>query len=211
MANAWGLGVDLAMQGKYKDWRFGITAKDITTTYTAWSFNLSEREKEVFQQTGNEIPIKSYEVMLPRLNIGVARYFMPSDNKFQFLAELDLDITTDGKRSTLISSKAVSIDPHLGLEASYKNMLFLRGGVGNFQSVLDDADTSNKSKVLLFSPSIGVGFKFKGIMVDYAFTSLLTQSNPLYTHIISLRLDLNRGATRRETEGSTAEYDNRNP
>ena len=211
MANAWGLGIDVGVQARYKDWRFGITGKDITTTYTAWSFNLSERDKEVFEQTGNEIPIKSYEVMLPRLNIGAARYFLPSDNKFQFLAELDLDITTDGKRNTLISSKALSLDPHLGLAASYKNMLFLRGGVGNFQSVLDDADTTNQSKVVLFSPSVGLGFKFKGFMVDYAFTSLLTQSNPLYTHIISLRLDINKSATRKETEGSTAEYDNRNP
>lgn len=211
MATAWGVGIDLGIQAKYKDWRFGITGKDITSTYTSWSFNLSESDKEVFQKTGNEIPIKSYEVMLPRLNFGIARFFMPSDNKFQFLAEVDFDMTTDGKRNTLISSKAVSVDPHLGLEASYKNMIFLRGGVGNFQSVLDDADTTNKKKVLLFSPSVGLGLKLKGFVVDYAFTSLLTQSNPLYTHVISLRIDLNRAATRRETEGSEAEYDNRNP
>lgn len=211
MANAWGLGVDLGIQGKYKDWRFGITAKDITTTYTAWSFNLSETDKQVFQQTGNEIPIKSYEVMLPRLNFGISRYFLPSDNKFQVMAEIDLDMTTDGKRNTLISSKAVSIDPHLGLEGSYKNMIFLRGGVGNFQRVLDDSDTTNQKKITLFQPAVGLGLKLKGFVVDYAFTSLLTQSNPLYTHIISLRIDLNKGATRRESEGSTPEYDNRKP
>ncbi|MBL7717338.1 MAG: PorV/PorQ family protein [Flavipsychrobacter sp.] len=211
MATAWGLGIDLGIQGKYKEWRFGITAKDITTTYTSWSFNLSEKDKEVFQKTGNEIPIKSYEVMLPRLNFGLSRYFLPSDNKFQFLAELGFDMTTDGKRNTLISSKAVSVDPRLGLEGSYKNMIFLRGGVGNFQSVLDDADTTNQKKVLLFSPSVGLGLKLKGFVVDYAFTSLLTQSNPLYTHIISLRVDLFKGATRREMDGSEQEYDNRNP
>jgi hypothetical protein len=211
MANAWGVGIDVGIQARYKDWRLGVMAKDITTTYTSWSFNLSERDKEVFQQTGNEIPIKSYEVMLPRLNFGAARYFMPSDNKFQFLAEVNLDLTTDGKRNTLISSKAVSIDPRLGLEGSYKNMIFLRGGVGNFQRVLDDADTTNTKKIMLFQPSVGLGLKIKGFMVDYAFTSLLTQSNPLYTHIISLRIDINRASTRRETEGSTPEYDNRNP
>ena len=60
MANAWGLGIDVGIQAAYKQWRFGITGKDITTTYTAWSFNLSERDKEIFQQTGNEVPIKSY-------------------------------------------------------------------------------------------------------------------------------------------------------
>jgi hypothetical protein len=76
MANAWGFGIDVGMQMDYKRWKFGITAKDITTSYTAWSFSLTEEEKRVFEGTGNEIPIKSYEVMLPRLNFGVAHYFL---------------------------------------------------------------------------------------------------------------------------------------
>ena len=31
---------------------------------------------------------------------------------------------------------------------------------------------------------------FKNVGIDYAFTNLANQSNPLYTHIVSLRLDL---------------------
>jgi hypothetical protein len=44
--------------------------------------------------------------------------------------------------------------------------------------------------VWIYQPSIGVGFKLKHIGIDYAFTNLANQSNPLYTHIFSLRLNL---------------------
>lgn len=192
MANAWGFGVDIGLQASYKQWHFGVMAKDITTTYTAWSFHLSEREKEVFHQTGNEIPIKSYEVMLPRLNIGVARQLLKPERKIQVLAEAGFDLTTDGKRNTLISTGTFSIDPKAGLEAGYKNVVFLRAGIGNFQRVLDDRDTANQKKITLYQPAVGVGIAFGIFHVDYAFTSLQTQANPLYTHIISARVNINK-------------------
>lgn len=190
MANAWGFGLDIGLQTQYKGWRFGLTAKDITTSYTAWSFHLTEEEKKKFAGTGNEIPIKSYEVMLPRFNFGIARNFLKPESDIQVLAELGFDLTTDGKRNTLISSKPISIDPRMGLEASYKNSIFVRAGVGNFYRALDNADTNNLKKYTVFQPSVGVGFKVKSFSVDYAFTSLQMQDNPLMSHIISIRLDI---------------------
>lgn len=190
MANAWGFGIDLGIQARYKQWRFGIMAKDITTTYTSWSFHLSEREKQVFGQTGNEIPVKSYELMYPRLNFGAARTILPAGKKIQVLAELGVDMTTDGNRNTLIHTNAVSFDPHLGAEASYKNSIFLRLGIGNFQRVLDDKDTTNTKKFMIYQPSVGLGINLGILNLDYAFTSLQTQSNPLFTHVISLRLSI---------------------
>ncbi len=188
MANAWGFGVDIGIQARYKQWLFGVMAKDITTTYTAWSFNLTEREKQVFYQTGNEIPVKSYEVMMPRLNLGVARNILKPGKSIQLLAEAGVDVTTDGKRNTLVSTKLISFDPKLGLEGSYKNTIFLRAGIGNFQRVLDDRDTANQKKFTIYQPSVGIGVKLKQVSIDYAFTSLQAQANPLYTHIVSLRL-----------------------
>ena len=192
MANAWGAGIDVGLQGRHKQWQFGIMLKDITTSYTSWSFHLTPREKEVFGQTGNEIPVKSYEVMLPRLNFGLARQLLTPGKPLTLLAEVDFDVTTDGKRSTLIANKAFSIDPHAGLEAGYKNTIFLRAGLGNIQRVLDDNDTANLAKTTLFQPSIGLGLKLKALNIDYAYTSLQTQSNPLYSHIVSLRVDIFR-------------------
>jgi hypothetical protein len=192
MANAWGAGLDLGLQSTYGRWRFGLMAKDITTTTTAWSFHLTEREKQVFGQTGNEIPVKSYEVMKPRIVLGLGRYLTSSKSKIQLLLEVNGDITTDGRRNTLVSNADLSLDPHAGLELSYKGMLYLRLGASNFQKVLDDKDTTNQAKYTLWQPSAGVGIRISALVVDYAYTSLQTQSNPLFSHIISARVDINR-------------------
>jgi len=192
MANAWGFGVDIGFQADYKSWKFGLTAKDITTSYTAWTFKLTEEEKAKFAGTGNEIPIKSYEVMLPRFNFGIAKRFLKPSSNIQVLAELGFDMTTDGKRSTLISSKPISIDPRLGIEASYKNAIYVRAGLGNFYRALDNADTNNIKKYTVFQPSVGIGFKVKSFSVDYGFTSLQMQDNPLMSHVVSLRLDIQK-------------------
>ena len=192
MANAWGAGVDAGFQNRYKRFHFGLMLKDITTTYTAWTFHLTDHEKQVFGQTGNEIPVKSYEVMLPRANLGFGFDLFKKEKSLQLYAEADLDITSDGHRNTVLSSNRFAFDPHVGFEASYKNTIFLRAGVGNIQRVLDDADTSNTKKYTLFQPSIGAGLKIKMLMIDYCYTSLQTQSNPMFSHIISLRLDINR-------------------
>jgi hypothetical protein len=204
MANAWGFGIDIGVQARYKSWRFGLTAKDITTSYTAWSFHLTDKEKEIFAGTGNEIPIKSYEVMLPRLNFGVAHTFLKPESNVQVLAELGFDVTTDGKRSTIISSKPFSVDPRLGIEASYKNAIFVRAGVGNFYRALDNADTNNIKKYTVFQPSIGVGFKVKSFSVDYAFTSLQMQDNPLMSHVVSIRLDIMKSGKNKSQNTTTA-------
>ena len=202
MANAWGGGVDAGLQMAYRQWRFGVMLKDITTTYTAWSFHLTDNEKKVFGETGNDIPVKSYEVMYPRINIGIAKYFIPQGKRFQVMAEADGDITTDGRRNTLVSNADVSLDPHAGIEVSYRNTIFLRLGLGNIQRVLDDRDTTNNSRYTIYQPSVGLGLKLGVLSIDYAYTSLQTQNNPLYSHIISLRLDIARAHSGRHRAAS---------
>ncbi len=188
-ANAWGFGLDAAVQYKTKNWQFGLTARDITTTFNAWSFNFTEREKEVLYLTNNDIPVKSTEMTAPRLIAGAACSFTLS-RKVSLLAEANLDFTFDGKRNTIISSDVVSLDPHIGLEAGFNKALFLRAGISNFQRALSDGDTLNQKKVWIYQPSLGAGFKAGNVNLDYAFTNLANQSNPLYTHIFSLRVDL---------------------
>lgn len=189
-AKAWGFGLDLGIQMKGKNWYLGATAKDITTTFNSWSFTFTEREKEVLFLTNNEIPVKSTELTAPRLIIGGAYDFQLSKG-ITLKAEANLDLTFDGQRNTLISSKAVNGDPKLGLELNIKNVFFLRGGIYNFQKTFADGDTLNRKKVWIYQPGAGAGFKLgNSFFVDYAFTNLANQSNPLYTHIVSLRLDL---------------------
>ncbi len=64
-AKAWGFGLDAGLQIIQNKWRFGISGRDITTTFNAWSFSFTEREKEVLYLTNNEIPVKSTEMTAP--------------------------------------------------------------------------------------------------------------------------------------------------
>ncbi len=194
-ANSWGFGIDAGFQMRIKNWYMGVVAKDLTTTFNAWVFNFTEREKEVLYLTKNDIPVKSTEITSPRLTFG-GGYDFKISKSFSLLAEVDFDMTFDGQRNTVISSNPVSIDPHVGLEANVKDVFFVRAGVTNFQQALADGDTLNQKKVWIYQPSLGAGVKIKNVTLDYAFSNLANQSNPLYTHIFSLRLTL----VKKETE-----------
>jgi hypothetical protein len=188
-AKAWGFGFDAGVQIFQDKWRFGIVGRDITTTFNAWAFSFTEREKEALYLTNNAIPVKSTEMTAPRLVVGVAREFR-LNSKSSILAEANLDITFDGQRNTLLSADPVSADPKLGLECNIHNVFYLRAGINNFQKALADGDTLNQKKVWIYQPSAGAGFKIQNVTIDYAFTNLANQSNPLFTHVFSLRLDM---------------------
>ncbi len=188
-AKAWGFGLDAGIQIIRNKWRFGLVGRDITTTFNMWSFSFTDREKEVLYLTKNDIPVKSSEITAPRLVLGVAREFSLS-KKTTLLAEANADLTFDGQRNTVLHSKAMSVDPKLGLELNVNHVFYLRAGVNNFQKALADGDTLNQKKVWIYQPSAGAGFKVNNLTIDYAFSNLANQSNPLFTHIFSLRINL---------------------
>ncbi len=134
-ATAWGFGLDAGIQMHGEKWHAGFVARDITTTFNAWSFHFTEKEKEVLYLTNNDIPVKSTELTAPRLVIG-GGYNFNLGKSVTLLAEANVDLTFDGKRNTVLSSNAVSADPHLGLEAGIKDVFFVRAGITNFQKAL---------------------------------------------------------------------------
>lgn len=188
-AKAWGFGLDAGLQIIHNKWKFGISARDITTTFNAWSFSFTEKEKEVLYLTNNDIPVKSTEETAPRLVLGIARD-IKLGNKSSLLAEANVDVTFDGQRNTLISTDPISVDPKLGLELNVNSVFFLRAGINNFQKALADGDTLNIKKVWIYQPSAGAGFRIQNVTIDYAFTNLANQSNPLFTHVFSLKLNM---------------------
>ncbi|MDF1672651.1 MAG: PorV/PorQ family protein [Vicingaceae bacterium] len=186
-AKAWGFGIDAGAQYDYKTWKFGLMARDVTSTFNAWSFSLSQETIDVFNATNNEIPENSLEVTLPKFIFGIGKEVRIS-NKFSALGEINFDMSTDGKRNVLITGDPVSVDPHMGVEVGYSRMIFLRFGVGNFQKV---TDILNNDKIT-YQPNFGIGIKFKGIALDYAFSDIGDQSDALYSNIFSLRFDINK-------------------
>jgi hypothetical protein len=119
---------------------------------------------------------------LPKLLLGASRKFTFND-KFTLLTELDLDLTFDGKRNVVIASNFISIDPHLGIEAGYRDIVYLRAGIGNIQEV---KETTTKN-VTTFQPNIGLGINIKQFTIDYAMTDIGNVSDALYSHVFSLR------------------------
>jgi len=188
-AQAWGFGLDGGVQLTKGKLRLGAVLKDVTSTFNAWSFTFTDKEKEILYLTNNDIPIKSTEMTAPSLVVG-GGYLFTINKKVRLLAEANLRFTFDGKRNTFISTSAASVDPTIGLEANFNNRLFIRGGVSNFQKALSDGDLTNQKKVWIYQPSLGAGFKIGNVVIDYGFTNLANQSNPLYTHIFSLKIDL---------------------
>jgi hypothetical protein len=185
-AKAWGFGLDMGAQMSVSQWRFGLMLRDITGTFNAWSHN-SELVADIYSQTGNEIPDNTLEITLPKMILGVSRDWQLSDN-FSLLAALDMDFSFDGRRNVLISTDVVSIDPHMGLEIGFKQVAYLRGGIGNIQEIKDfDSSTSTTAQA-----NFGVGVKVKQVQIDYALTNMGDQSDALYSHIFSIRASFDK-------------------
>lgn len=181
---SWGFGLDASAKYKSGTWTFAALARDVTTTFNAWSFTLSDQVKDVFVLTGNAIPQNSLEITLPRLILGTSKTFELSD-KISALIEADIDATFDGKRYTLVRTKVASFDPHLGFEVDYGKIIFLRGGVGNIQRVQLPGEIQNTT----LQPTVGIGLRLKNIYIDYALTNA---GGELYSNVFSLKFDINK-------------------
>lgn len=189
-AGAWGFGLDAGAQYEHGKWKFAAVGRDVTSTFNAWSFDLTDQMKQVFAVTGNEIPENSVEITLPKMLLGASRRFDLWSNKLSLLTELDMDMTFDGKRNVLIRSNPVSFDPHWGFELGYLDLVYLRGGIGNIQQSTDVIGRY----ITTWQPNIGVGIKLKGLALDYALTDIGDRSVALYSNVFSLRLDINKKA-----------------
>ncbi|WKL44999.1 PorV/PorQ family protein [Flavobacterium sp. ZE23DGlu08] len=184
-ANSWGFGFDVGLQFEKNNWQFGLMLRDITTTYNVWNIDEDEYQKIANSIPGEnqELP-ESTEITAPKAQLGIAKKFIIRYN-YSILAAANMNMRF-AKTNDLISTDFVSIDPALGLEFGYTDLVFVRAGVGNFQNV-QQLDNSEK---VGFQPNIGLGFKYKGIQIDYALTDLGDQSTALYSNIFSVKVDL---------------------
>lgn len=196
-AKCWGFGLDFGLQYKTKkEWQFGLMARDVTSTFNAWVFTLDSETQEVFLATGNELPENGLELTLPKIILAGYKKFDLGKKGFYTSAEIDLDVTTDGKRNTILSSSVFSLDPHLGVAVGYKSYVTLRAGISNMQYVKNFDD----SKSLNIQPNVGIGLNFKNFYLDYAFTDIGDASVALYSHVISLRIKLDKPKGKENSE-----------
>ena len=181
---SWGFGLDGGIKYNAGKWRLAALARDVTSTFNAWTFDLDQSIIDAFNSTGNEIPENGVEITLPRFILAGSRYFQLND-KLSLHPEVDIDMTTDGKRNVLVKTDFISLDPHLGAELGFKNVVFLRTGIGNFQTITE----VDGSESVTFQPNFGLGVKLNRISLDYALTDIGDQSVALYSNIFSLKID----------------------
>lgn len=184
-ASSWGFGFDVGIQFERNDWKFGLMLRDITTTYNVWSIDEAEYNsiKDAIGGQNQELP-ENTEITLPKAQLGLSKKF-EFHNDTSLLAAANLNMSF-AKTNDIFSTEALSIDPALGFEYGYTDLVFIRAGVGNFQNVVQLDNT----KKVGFQPNIGLGFKYKGIQIDYALTDLGDQSAALYSNIFSVKVDL---------------------
>ncbi|WP_449403978.1 putative type IX sorting system protein PorV2 [Flavobacterium cyanobacteriorum] len=185
-ATSWGFGFDVGLQYETKnEWKFGLMLRDITTTYNTWTIDEEEYNtiKDAVPGENQELP-ETTEITAPKAQFGISKKFIIRYD-YSLVAAMNLNMQF-AQTNDIISSEIVSIDPALGFEAGYIDLVFVRAGVGNFQNITQIDNTQKLS----FQPNIGLGFKYKGIQVDYALTDLGDQSAALYSNIFSLKVDL---------------------
>ncbi len=191
-ASSWGFGFDAALQYQKNNWQFGVMVRDITTTFNAWSveeFAIGDLngdgipdEDQIPQIRDQELP-ETTEITIPKLQFGAARKF-DIGTKFGLNTELDMNVRF-AETNDIISSSAISVTPAFGFELDYAKIVYLRGGVGNFQNIEQFDGSDNVG----FQPNFGIGFQYKGIQVDYALTDIGDQSAAIYSNVFSIKVD----------------------
>ena len=184
-ASSWGFGFDAGLQFEKNDWQFGLMLRDITTTYNIWNIDEAAYKKiaDAIPGQNQELP-ESTEITAPKAQLGLSKKLIIRYD-YSILAAANINMRF-AKTNDLFSTDFISVDPALGVEFGYTDLVFLRAGAGNFQNVqqLDGAEKVG------FQPNIGLGFKYKGIQVDYALTNLGNQNTTLYSNIFSVKVDL---------------------
>ncbi len=104
------------------------------------------------------------------------------------MPEVNADITFDGQRNVVGTSKYVNIDPKIGLELGYKDIVFLRSGVMNIQREKD----FDGNKKYTYMPTVGAGININTFSIDYALSNFGSSSSLPYSNVISLRLGIFR-------------------
>lgn len=183
-ATSWGFGFDAGLQFERNNWKFGLMARDITTTYNSWAINEVEfnKIKDAIPGQNQELP-ETTEITKPKIQVGIAKDFRIG-RLFNLLTEVDFNVRFE-QTNDIFSSKVGSIDPAIGFQLDYDRLAYLRLSVGNFQYITE----FDNSKSLSTQPNFGVGFNYRGVQVDYALTNIGSVGNALYSNIFSITFD----------------------
>lgn len=182
-ANAWGYSLDIGLKYRLKKYDFGANLTNIPTLFKFWQVNRKSLQKLTL--LGNALPKGQDEIVLPTLKVGIGRTFFFYQNNIKLLTDIDADFHFDNRRTYYINVGRTSVEPHVGVEVSYKNRVALRAGLTNF--------TTDRSSRIFVSPTIGAGLRIGMVHIDYGFASFSGVTKDLgFTNRISMRIFIDR-------------------
>jgi hypothetical protein len=154
--SAWGVGFDISASYRPLDGlSLGATLADATKSMLAWD-------------TGNQ------EFIVPALRLGAAyKYYIHEDHSI--MPVVDGTFRFEGRSESAMADLGIaSLDAQAGLEYSFKDRFYVRGGINDVKQL-----------------SIGAGVKLPKLNIDYSFSN---ENDELHgfgaTHRISLMLTL---------------------
>jgi hypothetical protein len=125
------------------------------------------------------------------MRLGLA-YDFKLARRLRLLVSVDNEVSFDGNRSSsLVKGGGVSLDPRGGLElaylnAQYRRVAFLRGGVYNIQNITNfDGEAATGA-----FPTAGVGIVLRNFQIDYALANIGNLAENLHSHIVSLKFHI---------------------
>ncbi|WP_020404209.1 PorV/PorQ family protein [Gracilimonas tropica] len=182
-AQAWGYSLDVGAKYKTDFANFGVSVRDLTTMQKMWDVDeaaFGDYEAQ-FDSLGATLPTGQNEYVLPSLKVGASKLF-PVGEDFLVTAAADFDLLFENRQAYYINVGRMSVEPHIGGEVSYKQVIALRAGLTDF--ITDPVSGFS------VSPTLGMGLNISSFVLDYGFASFAGASSDLgFTHRISLRFD----------------------
>ncbi len=179
-AKAWGYSLDAGILAGNRYFRWGINLMNIPSLFKFWEINKSSLKD--LPELGNAMPSGENEIVYPTLKGGLSRRFTLPHN-FTLLVSADADLRFENRRTYYINIGRMSIEPHLGTEISFKNIVSIRAGLTDF--------TTDRSSHIYTSPTLGAGLHIGRVTIDYGFTNFSGSASQLgFTHRISLSVSL---------------------
>jgi len=162
--SATGIGFDVGVwYTPLENLHLGANLQDVTTTLLAWD-------------TGRN------ELISPTLKVGSA-YFIDAFSG-RFAPAVDLDIRFEGRKFASIAHLGpISIDPHVGVEYQFKNLIALRIGYNDVKQL-----------------TLGAGLHLPKLNIDYSFAKFDGINQLGNTHRISMMFTLETERFRRTAE-----------
>jgi hypothetical protein len=189
-ANAFGFGLDFGCTYQdQNDILYSAVLKDALSTISFWYVNEKELSSVVNGSDVNPAPTEKMEVSLPKLKLGVSRRF-ELDAEAQLYLWPEVGAAVDFARTNaIVSGKGFSLSPMAGVEFSYLDTIFIRGGINQFQNVPNFEDDSSR---LVAQPSAGVGIKYMGLQLDYAISNAGVGGVGRFSNFFSLKFDMSK-------------------